>query len=426
LLASGVVLYAGGLTDANLDASNAAEYYNVSAGTWTTTASLLTSRGFATATLLSNGNLLVAGGWTSTTSATGAAELYFAGIPSAITSVATTSFVEGVPGSFTVNVTSIPVAVLSETGSLPAGVTFVDNKNDTATISGTPSASSVGSYPLSISASNGVGATATQSFTLVVAPRLVKGYWYVTSDGTVQHQGAATLHSTASTVSPHDVVAMAAMPDGAGYYLVSSAGNLYNYGDAKFFGSEAHAHLTSPVVALATSVDGAGYYFVTARGNVYNYGDASWYGSPAHGKVSSPIVAFALTPDGKGYWLATSSGAVYAYGDAHSYSTVTVNTKVRPVVAVASSPDGLGYYLVTSKGNVYNEGDAKFYGSLASRKTLPGPVTAFETTPIGTGYYLVTSKGNVYNEGTAPFFGSSAHTSLGSAVTGFATYIVTG
>jgi hypothetical protein len=142
--------------------------------------------------------------------------------------------------------------------------------------------------------------------------------------------------------------------------------------------------------------------------------------------LPSAVTAFALTADGKGYWMATASGTVYAYGDAQAFSPPKLNVKVRPVVAMASSIDGQGYYLVTSKGNVYNEGDARFYGSLTTRKSLPGPITAMAVAPDGKGYYLVTSKGNIYNVGAAPFFGSSAHAKLPSAVTGFATYVVTG
>jgi hypothetical protein len=48
-------------------------------------------------------------------------------------------------------------------------VVFVDNYNGTATLAGTPPVGSNGSYGLFISASNGVGADATQAFTLTVA-----------------------------------------------------------------------------------------------------------------------------------------------------------------------------------------------------------------------------------------------------------------
>ena len=56
----------------------------------------------------------------------------------AITSAASTSFIEGTAGSFTITATGRPTPALSETGALPSGVTFVDNGDGTATLSGTP------------------------------------------------------------------------------------------------------------------------------------------------------------------------------------------------------------------------------------------------------------------------------------------------
>jgi hypothetical protein len=50
-------------------------------------------------------------------------------------------------------------------------VSFIDNGNGTATISGTPAAGSAGSYPITITASNGVDPAAAQEFTAdVLAP----------------------------------------------------------------------------------------------------------------------------------------------------------------------------------------------------------------------------------------------------------------
>src|SRR5487761_738099 len=100
-------------------------------------------------------------------------------VPSAptITSAATTTFDVGTPGTFAVTTTGAPAPALSETGALPSGVTFVDNGNGTATLSGTPATGFQGSYPLTITANNGVAPAATQSFTLVVdaAPTITSG-----------------------------------------------------------------------------------------------------------------------------------------------------------------------------------------------------------------------------------------------------------
>jgi hypothetical protein len=81
-----------------------------------------------------------------------------------------TAFLEGAPGTFTVTTSGVPTPTLSESGTIPAGTTFVDNGDGTATLSGTPSAGTAGSYPITITASNGVAPDATQAFTLTVAP----------------------------------------------------------------------------------------------------------------------------------------------------------------------------------------------------------------------------------------------------------------
>ena len=65
-------------------------------------------------------------------------------------------------------------------------MTFVNNGNGTATLAGTPAAHG-GTYPLTITASNGVGAPASQSFTLTVnqAPAITSA----TSDDVPDRRG---------------------------------------------------------------------------------------------------------------------------------------------------------------------------------------------------------------------------------------------
>ena len=88
----------------------------------------------------------------------------------AITSATSIILTEGIAGTFTVTDTGFPTPALSESGPLPNGVTFIDNGNGTATLAGTPTVGSAGSYPLTFTAGNGVGSDATQNFTLVVNP----------------------------------------------------------------------------------------------------------------------------------------------------------------------------------------------------------------------------------------------------------------
>ncbi len=80
------------------------------------------------------------------------------------------TFTVGSPGNFTIRASGFPIATLSGSGALPVGVAFTDNGDGTATLSGTPAAATNAAYPLTFHATNGVGATADQSFTLTVDP----------------------------------------------------------------------------------------------------------------------------------------------------------------------------------------------------------------------------------------------------------------
>ena len=87
--------------------------------------------------------------------------------PPAITSANTTTFSQDNADSFTVTATGAPIPALTETGALPTGVTFVDNGNSTATLSGEPTV--LGTFAIVISAKNGINPNATQTFNLVVS-----------------------------------------------------------------------------------------------------------------------------------------------------------------------------------------------------------------------------------------------------------------
>jgi large repetitive protein len=90
--------------------------------------------------------------------------------PAAITSANHATFAHGRHGSFTVRTTGYPVTSVTESGRLPAGLRFTAGRNGTATISGTPAASARGrTYIIGLTATNKVGAKATQRFTLKVS-----------------------------------------------------------------------------------------------------------------------------------------------------------------------------------------------------------------------------------------------------------------
>ena len=195
-------------------------------------------------------------------------------------------------------------------------------------------------------------------------------------------------------------------PSPRGYYVGTTAGNVYNFG-APFYGSLPSTRRTAPapVVGLA-AYRGSGYYLATSKGNVYNF-NVPWYGSTARVTLPAPVVGIAVDQATGGYWLATSKGNVYNF-NAPWYGSTARMTLSAPVVGIAAEPNGAGYLLVTSKGNVYNFGQAPWYSSpAASVVHLASPVVGIgtqqptSTQQQPTGYYVVCSNGDVYNYGIA-------------------------
>ncbi|AKF07714.1 beta strand repeat-containing protein [Sandaracinus amylolyticus] len=85
--------------------------------------------------------------------------------PPAITSASATTFTVGTAGTFTATATGFPAPTVALAGTLPTGVVY---DAATRTLSGTPAAGTGGTYPLTFTASDGLGNVAAQSFTLTV------------------------------------------------------------------------------------------------------------------------------------------------------------------------------------------------------------------------------------------------------------------
>ena len=129
----------------------------------------------------------------------------------AITSGNSAAFTAGTQGTFPVTSTGSPTAKISESGALPSGVTLTDNGNGTATLSGTPASGAAGSYPLTITASNGVSPDATQSFTLTVSPALAAPV-ITSATGTTFAAGQAGTFSVTTTGNPTAALSATSTP----------------------------------------------------------------------------------------------------------------------------------------------------------------------------------------------------------------------
>lgn len=138
-----------------------------------------------------------------------------------ITSASNPSAIAGTPLDFTIATIGSPTLVITARGTLPDGVTFSDNGNGTATLAGTPTLASVGTYPITFTATNAVGA-ATQDSLLavnslpVISTGNAAGFVVGTSSSfTIASQGTPTPALMITGALPQGVSFLAAA-DGSG------------------------------------------------------------------------------------------------------------------------------------------------------------------------------------------------------------------
>jgi hypothetical protein len=154
-----------------------------------------------------------------------------AGAPVFMTPSSTT-FAEGLPGSFTIQAAGSPTPALSVSGTLPAGIGLTDNGNGTATLSGVPAAGTAGIYPLTFTATNAAGST-NQSFALTVvaaslsnasfeAPPLGNGFQYGPSGAGV----GWTFYASAGIQGNGSAWEAAPAPDGTQTAFIQGSGSL--------------------------------------------------------------------------------------------------------------------------------------------------------------------------------------------------------
>jgi hypothetical protein len=202
-------------------------------------------------------------------------------------------------------------------------------------------------------------------------------------------------------------VGVADASGGEGYWVSASNGGIYNYGDAKYFGSTGATPLNAPIVGMTPTPDGAGYWLVGSDGGIFTFGDAKYFGSTGALHLNAPIVGMATTPDGGGYWLVASDGGIFSFGDARFYGSTGAMRLNAPIVGMAAGPAGAGYWLVASDGGIFTFGGATFYGS-AGALNLNAPIVSMASTSDGQGYMLAAADGGIFTYGDAKFYGSPA------------------
>jgi len=258
----------------------------------------------------------------------------------------------------------------SPPATAPAVVGIVTNANGSGyyvlRMDGEVDAYGTPNYAPPVPTSLPLGVTATG----IALDHATGGYWVVYSNGNVRGFNAPFLgqvHIPSGGWGQHPAaVAIAAAPDGSGYYVLRANGAVGAYGAAAHgsLGGHLHYGFTAPVVAVAIAVDPStsGYWIATSNGGVTGF-DAPNYGSPltsAHGKYDGvPISALAPMSDGTGYYVLKANGVIEKFS-APSIHAAALPTSL-PVGGLASAlalntPYG-GYYVaidVTSHDGYLN------------------------------------------------------------------------
>ncbi len=286
------------------------------------------------------------------------------GTPPSITSATSTTFTVGQTPSFTVTATGSPTPTLTETGTLPSGVTFTDNGNGTATVTGTLTAASEGTFPLTIKAASTAGST-TQAFTLTVI------------------SGSLAITSAASTTFTSGV---------AGSFTVTATGT------------------TTPTITEGGALP-AGLTFTAATN-----GTATISGTPAAADTGNyNINLFATNSSGKTSQafvitvahVPTITSAATATETAATAFAFTVSTTAYPTAALTETgalPSGVTF---TDNGN----GTASIAGTAAASTTAI-TIKATNTGGSTTQAFTLTVKAAGKSGANVPVFTSAASTSV--------------
>ena len=327
--------------------------------------------------------------------------------PPTITSANSATFAEGVADAFTVTGTGFPAPTFTETGSLPTGLAL----SSAGVLSGTPT--QLGTFPITLTASNGISPNATQSFTLTVATstnpvpsdELAWGY------GTNGELGNGTTTSTQMTpvpVSlPPGVTATATAAGSETGYAIGSNNVLYAWGsgtDGQLGNGTTTATQTSavavslPAGSTAVASGALTSYALGSNGTVYAWGygpdgelgnGTTTYAQTTPVAVSLPTGVTATAIGAAGYtgYAMGSNGTLYAWGngaDGELGNGTTTAAQATPVAVslpagvTATAIAGGEYtaYALGSNGTVYAWGFGT-NGELGN-----GTTTSTQTTPV--------------------------------------------
>jgi large repetitive protein len=355
-----------------------------------------------------------------------------------ISSADSATFTAGTAGSFTVTATGYPPPSLSESGTLPAGLTF---NSATGVLAGTPAAGTGGPYPVTITATSSAGSV-TQAFTVLVdVPPAISS-----ADSATFTAGTAGSFTVSTTGYPAPSLSLSGtLP--AGLTFNSATGTLSGTPAAGTGGTYAITFTAANGVAPAatqsfiltvdtapaiTSADSAtftagtaGSFAVTATGYPapslaesgtlpagvsFNSATGTLSGTPAAGTGGTyPITftaangvtpaatqSFTLTVNGGGLAITSASSATATSGTAFSFTVTTSGAPTPTVTHTGALPAGVTF---TANSN----GTATLAGTVAATAHGTYPITFTAKNSTGT-----TSQGFLLTVDESPAFSSSA------------------
>jgi hypothetical protein len=289
-----------------------------------------------------------------------------------ITSPSTATFSTGVAGTYTVTTTGFPAATITESGALPSGMSWKDNGDGTATISGTPDAGTAGTYPLSISATNVSGSTATLALTITVNAAAAPVLTIPSAFFTTNQFGSVTITATGAPTPA--IAESGTLPDGLTY---TDNGN----GTATLSGTPTTAGSTDLQITASNGIDPNATGTLTV---VVGSGPAFTSASSAAATVGS---AFSFT-------VTTSGSPAPSFGWDNVPEGMTFTPNSDGTATLAGTPTKAGTYAMDlSASNVYGAAQQTLTVTVQQAPSITSGNSA--TLTVGTqGTFTVTTTGS--------------------------------
>jgi len=85
--------------------------------------------------------------------------------------------------------------------------------------------------------------------------------------------------ASAANNLPHEATGGFARPDGLGFWITYTNGDVRTFGTAGNFGNASTLALKAEVLGGAVHPSGTGYWLLGSDGGIFSYGDARFHGS---------------------------------------------------------------------------------------------------------------------------------------------------